>query len=55
MNMKNDNVFCPLVDKKITIDDCSENREIKEEYIPMEYKKKKNWRAICENCKYSKY
>ena len=35
-----DKIFCPLVDKEICIVDCSENRDIKEEYIPEEYKAK---------------
>lgn len=48
-------ITCPLVDKKITIDDCSENRDIAEEYIPDEYKQKPNWKEICENCKYHDY
>ncbi len=48
-------IFCPLVDEKIRIDDCSENREIKEEFIPRKFKVKKNWKEICKNCKYQDY
>lgn len=50
-----DNIYCPLVDISITIDDCTENREIKEEYIPEQFKKKENWKAICQKCKYSNF
>ena len=50
-----DNIFCPLVDKTISIDDCMENREIKEIYIPSEFKQKENWREICKKCKYYDY
>ena len=50
-----DKIFCPLVDKEICIVDCSENRDIKEEYIPEEYKAKNNWKEICRNCKYYHY
>lgn len=50
-----DKILCPLVDKKIDIVDCMENRKIKDEYIPEEYKQKKNWKKICENCIYSEY
>lgn len=47
-----DEIFCPLVDKAITPIDCMENRGIKAEYIPEEYKQKKNWIDICQKCKY---
>lgn len=48
-------ILCPLVDRDITIDDCMENREIKEEYIPEEYKEKDDWKKICDKCIYSEY
>lgn len=51
----NDKILCPLVDLKISIDECMENREIKDEYIPSKYKRKENWREICKNCKYYDY
>lgn len=50
-----DKIFCPLVDDKIDIVDCMENRDIKDEYIPEKYKKKDNWKEICNGCKYQKY
>ena len=53
--MNDDMVFCPLVDKMVTIDDCMENRDIKDEYIPEKYTKKTDWKEICNNCKYQKY
>lgn len=53
--MKDDTVFCPLVDKHISIDDCMENKEVKEKFIPPEYKEKPNWKEICNGCKYQKY
>ncbi len=51
----NDFIFCPLVDKKIDVVDCMENRDTKEEVIPAIYKVKTNWKEICDNCPYSKY
>ena len=53
--MKTDEIFCPLVDKNITIDDCMENREIREESIPQKYKQKHDWKEICKKCKYYNY
>ena len=50
-----DEILCPLTDRNITIDECMENREIKEEYIPAEFKQKENWREICKKCKYFDY
>lgn len=45
-------IFCPLIDEKISIVDCMENRDIKDKYIPEKYKQKKNWKSICKDCKY---
>ena len=53
--MNDDKIFCPLVEKKIDIVDCMENCDIKDEYIPPEYKEKANWKEICSKCKYRKY
>lgn len=50
-----DMIVCPLVDKKIEPVDCMENRNLKESSIPEEYKEKKDWRKICEKCKYYDY
>lgn len=53
-------VFCPLVDEKIEDIDCIENSDVVEEMIleetmPDKYKKKKNWKKICKNCKWHNY
>ncbi len=29
-----------------------ENRDIREEYIPVRFKVKKDWKEICKKCKY---
>ena len=50
-----DKIFCPLVDKKIDIIECVENRDIKEESIPQKYKMKVEWKNICEKCKYHNF
>lgn len=50
-----DRIACPLVDYLIDPVDCMENREIKEEFIPKEFKVKENWKEICKNCKYHNY
>ena len=48
-------IFCPLVDKNISIGDCSENQDTRDEHIPAEYKKKPDWREICAKCKWREY
>lgn len=53
-------VYCPLVNRKIEDIDCIENRDIVDDMIielslPDEYKRKKNWRDICKNCKWHSY
>ncbi len=54
--MGNNNfIVCPLVDREIDIVDCMENRDIKEDSIPAEYKVKPNWKDICSTCPFSKY
>lgn len=50
-----DKIFCLLVDRSIDPVDCMENRDIKDEYIPDEYKRKENWKEVCKNCKYYEY
>lgn len=52
---KNSFIFCPLVEREIDIVDCMENRDTKEEVIPLEYKVKTNWKEICESCPYQDY
>lgn len=48
-----ENPFCPLVERKIDCCDCMENRSIIISSIPAEFKVKKNWERICENCRYA--
>ncbi|MCC8041959.1 MAG: hypothetical protein LIO69_00270 [Oscillospiraceae bacterium] len=45
-------IMCPLIDRHISIDECMENREIKEKFIPEEFKEKEQWKDICQKCKY---
>ncbi|MBP0963866.1 MAG: hypothetical protein J5999_01060 [Oscillospiraceae bacterium] len=47
-----DKVLCPLIDKEISCVDCMENRDVKDENIPDIFKKKDNWKDICQNCKH---
>lgn len=54
--MENDSmILCPLVDRLIDAVDCMENRDIKDEFIPQEYKVKEDWKTICKNCPYHEY
>lgn len=53
--MSIDRIFCPLVDGEITKVDCMENRDIKDEFIPVEYKVKEDWKELCKNCQYYEY
>ena len=50
-----DYIFCPLVDEKIDCVDCMENRYTCDSSIPEKYKRKKDWKDICNNCGYSEY
>lgn len=52
---KDDLIFCPLVDKDIDIVDCMENRDIRDDVIPAEYRAKENWKDICAECPYNKF
>lgn len=54
-NLEDDYVFCPLVDHDISFVDCMENRDIKPEFIPKEYKEKYHWKEICMACPFYKY
>ena len=38
-------ITCPLM----------ENQDLKEESIPEKFKKKEDWKEICENCQYQAY
>lgn len=58
--MGDGSVLCPLVDEMIEDIDCIENRDvvdgmIVESSLPDKYKRKENWREICENCKWHNY
>lgn len=53
--MEEERVVCPLIDGLITPIECMENREIHEDMIPEEFKKKVDWQDICRNCKYYNY
>lgn len=55
-----DVVLCPLVDVEIENIDCIENSDavdgiIKKETVPLRFKKKPDWEAICKNCKWHGY
>lgn len=58
--MDDSHVLCPLVDEMIEDIDCIENRDvvdgmIVESSLPDKYKRKENWRKICQNCKWHNY
>lgn len=58
--MDDKRVSCPLVDREIEDIDCIENRDVVdgmiiESSLPDEYKRKKNWKDICRNCKWHSY
>lgn len=53
-------VLCPLVEQDIESIDCIENRDIvdgfiKENHIPLRFKKKSDWKEICLNCEWHNY
>jgi len=48
-------ILCPLVDEKIDVCDCHENRETIDRSVPDNFKQKSYWRGICENCKWQAY
>ena len=55
-----DNVYCPMIEKSITVSECIENTDVVdgliiEASLPIEYKKHRNWKEICKNCKYHNY
>lgn len=58
--MKDNEVECPLVGRRIEAIDCVENTDavegmLKKDSIPEEFKKKENWIDICKNCKWHNY
>lgn len=53
-------VLCPLVDEMIEDIDCIENRDVADEMIkdsclPQRFRRKKQWREICKECKWHNY
>lgn len=50
-----DYVKCPLIDDWIKDIDCLENQDVREEFIPKKYKKKKEWKQICKKCPFRDY
>ena len=48
-------VKCPLVDDGIGDIDCMENQGIADAAIPERFKKKPNWKDICEQCPFRDY
>jgi len=48
-------ILCPLIDEKIDVCDCHENRETIDRSVPDIFKQKPDWRGICENCKWQAY
>ena len=48
-------VKCPLVDDWIGDIDCMENQGIADAAIPERFKKKPNWKDICEQCPFRDY
>ena len=48
-------VKCPLIDNWINLVDCMENRGTADEYIPDRFKRKKDWRHICDSCPFCGY
>ena len=48
-------VKCPLTDDWEQNIDCLENQEVIESSIPERFKKKKNWKEICEKCPFRDY
>lgn len=57
MNNSNNKIFCLALDMEIDVSECDENRECIPECAEKAYgdRLKKNWREICDKCKYSEY
>ena len=48
-------VLCPLVDVMIDSIDCLENQDVIESSIPDRFKRKDDWKDICEKCPFRDY
>lgn len=48
-------VKCPLVNGFIQAIDCMENQVVKESSIPVCFKVKPDWKAICNACPFRDY
>lgn len=48
-------VKCPLVDDWIDPIDCMENQSVREEIIPIRFRKKASWKEICLACPFRDY
>ena len=48
-------VKCPLTDDWEQDIDCMENQGVIESFIPERFKKKKNWKEICEASPFRNY
>ena len=60
MEYKNDDMlYCPMIEKKITVSECAENCDIanglfKPDGLIHQYGERlvENWREVCMKCKY---
>lgn len=48
-------VKCPLVDQFIEAIECIENTSVAETSVPDQYKKKPDWKHICQKCPFRDY
>ncbi len=48
-------VKCPLTDEWEQDIDCMENQSVIDSAIPERFKKKENWKVICERCPFRNY
>jgi len=47
--------MCPLVGELIDCVDCMENQDVIDESVPDRFKRKSDWRVICDNCEFRDY
>ena len=48
-------VKCPLVDDWIDPIDCMENQTVRDESIPLQFRRKADWKDICTSCPFRDY
>jgi hypothetical protein len=48
-------IKCPLTDDWEQDVDCMENQSVINSAIPERFKKKKNWKEICQKCPFRDY